>query len=228
MLNPFDNPEVVRGYEKWYAGRGRRADRLEKRLLAELLADFPQDASVLEVGCGTGHFTRWLAEKGYRVVGVDCSALMLAEARKHDEIQYVPGDASALPFGDVSFDIVVFITSLEFVPDPLRALSEALRVARQALLLGVLNRCSLLALARRASGRAPWNVARFFSPGDLARLVRRSAGQRLAQVRWRTTLWPVPGLGSLWLPWGGFVGMLAQLQPMRDERIESRCKSPHR
>lgn len=217
MGNPFDDPALVGGYEAWYAGRGRRADREEKCLLAAMLRTIPLPASVLEVGCGTGHFTRWLRAGGFRAVGVDLSSRMLAEAGKHGGSCYVHADGLDLPFDDESFDVVTLITTLEFVADPRGALSEGVRVARKGLLLGVLNRCSLLARRRTASATPPWNIARFFSVGELTRLVRDCAGERLAQIRWRTTLWPAPAFGSLRLPWGGFIGMLAQLRPAPGE-----------
>jgi len=167
---------------------------------------------VLEVGCGTGHFTRWLAEQGFRVVGLDISPAMLAEAAKWNGVRYVLGEALALPFADRSFDIVAFITTLEFVADPQRSLSEAVRVARRGLLLGLLNRYSLLAVKRRIRAKTRWDEARFFSPGELARSLRCVAGARLAHIQWRTTLWPVPGLTDLPLPCGGFIGMAVQLR----------------
>jgi ubiquinone/menaquinone biosynthesis C-methylase UbiE len=211
MPNLFDNRAVADTYEQWYASRGRRADRLEKQLLAALSAGFPNAASVLEVGCGTGHFTRWLAERGFQVVGLDLSRVMLLEAAKYNGQRYVLADASALPFDGRSFDVVALITTLEFLADQRQALSEAVRVARKGLLLGVLNRLSLLTRKRKASARAPWDEARFLSPTELKRLIRDCAGARLSRLRWRTTLWRVPGFGSLRLPWGGFIGMLAQL-----------------
>jgi len=66
MSNPFDNAAAVNSYQKWYASRGRRVDRLETSLLAGRLEALPDAASVLEVGCGTGQFTRCLAERGFR------------------------------------------------------------------------------------------------------------------------------------------------------------------
>ena len=36
-------------------------------------------------------------------------------------------------------------------------------------------------------------------------------GQRAKEVVWRTTLWPIPGLRELPLPWGGFIGMAVHL-----------------
>jgi SAM-dependent methyltransferase len=210
-INPFDNPEVAARYEDWYSGSGRRADVLEKRVLGKLLSGFPQARSALEIGCGTGHFTRWLASNDLEVTGLDISAAMLDEARKLNGLTYVEGDALNLPFPDRSFDLTAIITTLEFVPDPALALAEAVRVARQGLILGVLNRTSLLTRRYRASGKPIWRSARFFSPAELAGLVRKAAGPRLRGIRWRTTLWPLPLVTDLPLPWGGFIGMVAGL-----------------
>ena len=107
--------------------------------------------------------------------------------------------------------MVALITTLEFVADPARVLVEAVRVARQGVLLGVLNRWSLEAARYRLSGKAMWRSARFFGPGELARLAREAAGRRTVAVVWRTSLWPIPGVRDLPLPWGGFIGMAVQL-----------------
>lgn len=212
MAAPFDDPAYAQRYEEWYSSRGRRADRLEKRLFAHLIGSFRGAETLLEVGCGTGHFTRWFAGQGLRAVGLDISQAMLTTAAKRNGLAYVLGDACALPFPDQSFDIVALITALEFVPDWQRAVSEAVRVARRGLLLGALNRYSLLALRRKIRPKSPWDRARFFSPGEMAESLRNAAGTRLARIRWRTTLWPLPGLRSLPLPWGGFIGMAVQLR----------------
>jgi SAM-dependent methyltransferase len=203
---------LARHYEAWYAGKGRRADTLEKELLGKLLRLFPRARSAVEVGCGTGHFTRWMAEKGLDAVGVDISEPMLNEARRLGGARYLLGDAHALPFPDRSCDVTALITTLEFVADPARALAEAVRVARQGVLLGVLNRWSLLTVRYRFAGKSMWRSARFFGPGELVELVRRAAGRRIVTVEWRTTLWPIPGVRELPLPWGGFIGMAVQLR----------------
>lgn len=211
-VNPFDDPALASRYEAWYAGAGREADLLEKALLGNLLGLFPKARSVLEVGCGTGHFTRWMEKRGLEAVGLDISEPMLNEARRLGGPNYLLGNALSLPFTDRSYDVTALITTLEFVPDPARALCEAVRVARQGVLLGVLNRWSLLTLRYRLSGKAMWRPARFFGPGELARLARQAAGGRAKAIAWRTTLWPIPGVSDLPLPWGGFIGMAVQLQ----------------
>jgi SAM-dependent methyltransferase len=213
--NPFTSQALASRYEAWYAGEGRRADLLERALLGKLLQAFPDARSVLEVGCGTGHFTRWMADKGLDAVGLDISEPMLNEARRLGGPQYFSGDAHALPFADRSHDLTALITTLEFLPDPARALAEAVRVARHGVLLGVLNRWSLLTLRYRMSGKAMWDAARFFGPWELTDMVREAGRGRLSGVLWRTTLWPVPGVGDLPLPWGGFIGMAVQLRRER-------------
>ena len=209
--NPFDDPAVASRYEQWYGAEGKSADILEKELLGKLLDLLPTARSVLDVGCGTGHFTRWLAERSLEAVGLDASEPMLNEARRLGGPRYIPGDAHLLPFADRSYDVTALITTLEFLPDPARALAEAARVARRGVLLGVLNRWSVLTLRYRLSGKPMWRASRFFGPWELAAMARRAAGARTNAVTWRTTLWPVPVVRDLPLPWGGFIGAVVQL-----------------
>jgi SAM-dependent methyltransferase len=215
-VNPFASPDAASGYEDWYETTGRRADHLEKALLRRLLASFPQASNLLEVGCGTGHFTRWFTERGLRAVGLDRSLLMLAEAIRLGSLRCIHSDALALPFSTDAFDLVVLITTLEFVADPVRTLGEALRVCRQGLILGVLNRQSLLGWQLTQKGGPIWDRARFFTPAELTHLVRRAATGEQIEIVWRTTLWPgYPG--ALPLPWGGFIGMAVVLPERRRE-----------
>jgi SAM-dependent methyltransferase len=56
--------------------------------LAVTLADLPDSPSTLELGCGSGGFTKWLYARGMHVVGIDSSEAQLAEARE----QFPDGD----------------------------------------------------------------------------------------------------------------------------------------
>jgi len=86
---------------------------------------------VLEVGCGTGHWLRLLAERGIRVAGVDASSNMLDYA--HDQ---APGAALAhataehLPWAGEAFERVFCINALHHFEDKRRFLAEARRVLR--------------------------------------------------------------------------------------------------
>jgi len=207
--NPFINAEIAASYETWYQTIGRRADLQEKALLKWLLSGFPRARTILEVGCGTGHFTRWFGGLGLEAVGLDLSRPMLDEAVSLSGPVYLQGEALILPFVSKPFDLVALITTLEFLPDPLQALAEALRVARRGIILGVLNADSRLGREYKLAGGPIWEVARFFTPDELICMIRRVAGEK-SRVIWRTTLWPF-WPGALPLPWGGFIGMAMKI-----------------
>lgn len=207
--DPFEDREIAARYESWYETEGRRADRLEKRLLGELLDGLRPWRSLVEVGAGTGHFTRWFARRtADRVVGLDRSMEMLLQARSEGRVRYLRGDACALPFPDRAFDVVAFVTTLEFVSDPRRALAEAWRVARRGVVAGTLNRRSLLGRSLGRKGGPIWSGARLLTVGELRRLVIAAAPVRPERVVARTTLWPL-WPRSLPLSWGGFIGLAA-------------------
>lgn len=202
--NPFDDPEVAAGYEDWYLGPGASADRMEKELLARALETFPKRKTLLDVGCGTGHFVRWFENQGLATAGADISTTMLAEARRLGTSACVATEASALPFADRSFDLVALVATLEFLPEPARALQEAVRVARHGLVLGTFNRWSLYALGRRLRSSPVWRRARFFGPVEMRRLVAKAAGSRARGVLWWAASWSLIPCGdfiatALWL-----------------------------
>jgi ubiquinone/menaquinone biosynthesis C-methylase UbiE len=103
----------------------------------------------LDIGCGTGNHSVWLAEKGLTVVGLDESPAMLEVAAAKAagtglDVAWVLGDASAPPFEEEPFDLVVSVAALEFVEARRQVLREAMRVLRPGgrLVLGLLTRDS--------------------------------------------------------------------------------------
>jgi len=212
--------EEARQYEAWFeTPAGQRMDAQEKALMAKLLAGFGEPGAMLEVGCGTGHFSRWFKrELGWRVHGVDISHPMLAEALSRDAtFEVALADGEALPFPDQAYDVVTVITALEFMPDPVRALREAIRVARRGIMVCALNRWNPLAAWRRLIGlfvATPYNQARFLSEGELRRLLRAAAPSLSAYVEMRTAVWPgwlsrfEGSRGSL----GAFLGMTVRFR----------------
>jgi ubiquinone/menaquinone biosynthesis C-methylase UbiE len=207
--NPFANHEFAASYEAWYQTAGCRADCQEKALLRWLLGRFPGACTILEAGCGTGHFTRWFGELGLQAVGLDLSRPMLDEAAKLGSSCYVQGDAQKLPFHSKSFDLAALITTLEFLPEPMQALAEALRITRQGIILGVLNAGSRLGRQYKREGGPLWEAARFFTSDGLKRMILEVVGGA-SSVVWRTALWPF-WPGTLPLPWGGFNGMAVKI-----------------
>jgi ubiquinone/menaquinone biosynthesis C-methylase UbiE len=83
----------------------------------------PQCESALEIGCGTGIFTRRMAATTKRVIGLDLSPEMIRLARersvKHANIEYLLGDLLELSLPEESFDCVVSIATLHHLPTEL-------------------------------------------------------------------------------------------------------------
>lgn len=139
-------------YDAWYdTPRGRWIGETEFALLRKLLDGKPGD-SLLDVGCGTGWFTRRFSDRGFVTTGLDPNPEWLDFARTRGGGNYVEGDALSLPFADASFSLAVSIAALCFVADWPRALREIVRVTRRRFVLGLLNRHSFLYLQKGRHG----------------------------------------------------------------------------
>lgn len=105
------------------------APNFRKWMRAQLGA-LARDATILEVGCGDGSFTRNLAEHSSRVTAVDISAAQIARnARAHPEIKFQQHDvAQPLPFAAETFDVIWCSEVLEHLFDPGFAVREMHRV----------------------------------------------------------------------------------------------------
>ena len=152
------------------------------------------DDRVLDSCCGTGDLALACARAGGRVTGLDFSERMLERARrKSSEIEWVQGDALALPFDDGSFDAATVGFGARNLADLELGLRELRRVLREGGRLGVLEITrprGLLApfyrvwfdaivplLGKVLPGGAaysylPASVRRFPGPEDLARAMR--------------------------------------------------------
>ncbi len=97
----------------------------------------PEDALVLDLACGTGDLSRLALRRGYRVVGADLSAGMLAANGASTPL--VEADGSRLPFADAAFDGLVCGYALRNFTDLAAALAECARVLRAGGRLAVLE-----------------------------------------------------------------------------------------
>lgn len=118
-------------------------DRLWRRKAVRVL-EFPENALVMDVCCGTGDLAHSLAASGCRVVGADFTHPMLGLARDKGSASpkdpvFLQADAQQLPHPDGLFDGVTIAFGIRNVFAPQQALSECYRVLRPGGHLGVLE-----------------------------------------------------------------------------------------
>ncbi len=97
---------------------------------------------VLEVGCGVGLTSVYLAKKGCKVTGIDISKGMIRKAKERAEkkkvkIEFLVADAQKLPFGNSVFDAVICESVMAFIPDKKRAMKEFARVVKRGGHVGI-------------------------------------------------------------------------------------------
>jgi SAM-dependent methyltransferase len=102
------------------------------RWLNRYISDAGEGLRILDAGCGPGHYSSALQERGFRVTGIDGSEEMLAIARASSPgVEFKLADLTqSLPFADSSFDYIVCIEVLRYLPDINRMLPELVRILR--------------------------------------------------------------------------------------------------
>lgn len=109
------------------------ADELYQQAFRSEIAAL-KPASLCDVGCGAGALLMYARSLSIAAAGVDPDAAKAAEASAQG-LDVRAGTAEALPFSNAAFDLVTFENSLHHVTEIGRALAEAMRVARRAVVI---------------------------------------------------------------------------------------------
>lgn len=107
-------------------------DRRTRVLASSVGAMIPENANVLDIGCGNGQISSMIAagRPGINIKGIDIM--------KRKEKCFIPVevfDGKNIPYDDNSFDAALFIDVLHHIPDPRIILREAARVARKCIII---------------------------------------------------------------------------------------------
>lgn len=149
-MNVFLKQEVATKYDDYYQTEfGNKVDCIEKEIITELLSKIHSDNRLLDIGCGTGHWTDFFINKGYRVTGVDSSEEMLKMARRKNlDAEFILGNSGDLQIADESYSLITTITMLEFVENQEVSIQEMYRVLKKGgwLIVGGLYADSILGL----------------------------------------------------------------------------------
>ncbi len=226
MGHVFDFQDA-RNYAQWMMQTHNRCVLdLESQMMLKLLRPARRE-TVLDIGCGTGTQTEALLQAGLDVTGIDPSPYMLdvADQNLGHRVELYRGFAEELPFDDNSFNHACFFTTLEFVEEPVKAVEEACRVAKDRIFIGFLNRFAIKGVQRRLQSfysNSIFRHARFFSVWELKSMVRAMAGP--IPVEWRTVFQLTQSPGKMMqafeqsqlvqrCPFGAFAGLVATLVP---------------
>jgi ubiquinone/menaquinone biosynthesis C-methylase UbiE len=134
----------------------------------------PQGASILDIGCGTGHFSRSLAEAN-RLVGVDISLEMAAFARNKG-LAAVQSTGTKLPFAPETFGLVIANNVIQSFREGAPFVAEAARVLRPGgrLILSATNGRNIAMAVLRRFERNKYEHLGVYSAAGLSRLLREA------------------------------------------------------
>ena len=135
-------------------------DRTWRRYIARTLGflkatiAFRSSDKILDIACGTGEFERLILNEhpDQQMIGIDISEKMLQLAREkcrqHPNVAFLKADASALPFPDQTFDLVISANSLHYFDKPGASLAEMRRVLLPTGSLVILDWCKEYLICR--------------------------------------------------------------------------------
>jgi ubiquinone/menaquinone biosynthesis C-methylase UbiE len=133
----FGDPIMkMSGFEKRFVNRERKAKGNIKKLVKQMqMLDLPDALSILEIGCGIGSVSAYLADNYSALVwGTDFDSDEIEMARKlhpeNDHLRYQVEDASNLSFGNDQFDLVVSQNVFHHIPKWGKAIYEISRVLK--------------------------------------------------------------------------------------------------
>ena len=216
------------------------------RLLALPFLDFVGTADgerVLDVGCGTGHLAFAVARRcgAGEVRGIDIAQPYVEHARRHNQdsrIVFDVADACALPFASQSFDRVLSLLVLHFVPEAGKAIDEMRRVAKPGSVVGaavwdarggwVANRMffdTAAVLDPNANARRARNYTRPMTrPGDLGSAWRAAGFKSVAETT-LTIRMEFASFADYWAPFDGKDGPGAEYVATLDEAERTRLRN---
>jgi ubiquinone/menaquinone biosynthesis C-methylase UbiE len=105
----------------------RRADSRIVNAIKDLL-NVPEGSTIADIGAGTGNYSNALADKGFRVIAIEPSCMMMNQAVKNSNVEWMEGVAENIPLPDESVDAVVSVLANHHFSSDEKALAEINRI----------------------------------------------------------------------------------------------------
>lgn len=140
----YQNTKYAENYDKsrFTSIFGKIAHAIDVRALNKAASKFKTGSQILDIPCGTGRITTHLANKGFKVAGVDISNEMIEVAKKKDYsdnlLSFKAGPAEKIPYSDNSFDHLTSCRFFIHLPSEARieSLREFSRVSKGNIIVG--------------------------------------------------------------------------------------------
>lgn len=178
-------PEMEGMTARWYARQRGTPSQIAvfREQAAQLTAGLPEGADVLEVAPGPGYLAIEMARLAhFQVIGLDISQTMVEIARENATaagvaVDFHHGDATAMPFAEGSFDLIVCQAAFKNFRRPVSALNEMHRVLRSgglAVIQDMRKDASAAEIAQEVRSQDLGALNGFITKRILARLRRRA------------------------------------------------------
>lgn len=146
--------------------------------------DVLEPGRMLDVGCGTGAFVAWMAQRGWQAHGIDFDEKAVATARMYPGVTADVGDLHSQKFPDDHFDAVTLSNVIEHVPNPPEVFAECRRIlkpgGRLVMMTPNLNAEGHRIFGRYWRGLEPPRHLFLFTPGSMRAIARRAGFRRMA------------------------------------------------
>lgn len=143
---------------------------------------------ILEVGCGYGSLSVYMAKKGAEVTGVDLSSEAIKISKRnaslnHQKVIFKQTKGEKLPFKDKTFDIVVCCETLEHIPNYKKAIDEIIRVTKDSgkIIVTIPNSLNPKGFYLRINSKQPienffnyWTIINEFKKRDIMIIKKKS------------------------------------------------------
>lgn len=201
---------------------GQRVDSFQKEILGDYFCELPNNANILELGCGTGRFLPFLSKKGFQLTGIDISTGMLEVAKERiktegiSEVTLIKNEPGPLLFYANTFDAIYSILVINLIKDYQNTFQEVARILKPGglFVFSVPNLSSIyfpvgLFVNQRGrtttSNASGYRYSHWFTKTEIRKSLK-SAGLAIEEVRgqpftvtMREGVSPIKGKFSSWL-----------------------------
>jgi len=184
MKSLYNFNKQAETYDEYYNSEiGKRIDQEEKKCVKQFL-DKQVKGKILELGSGTGHWSKWISEQGFQVHGIDIAEEMLEKAKSKNILnsEFEIMSMTDLKFKDNSIDSIIAITSLEFSIDLDKTFSEIKRVLKPNgyLITAVLNSKSIIGVHKK--NNTTFADANFFTKTQLKKRLEKFGNPEFSEA----------------------------------------------